>query len=134
MTKQKKKKNLIQSLLFASMILMIPILIYIVTSTLGISRINSFCIQFLEKVGVIENSTKSSILSDTARSGGYNEYGNYEFCGDLGIGVEGDYYLGDLGKTYDWTLPWTVSAEQYAGDKWGFNAQVAFCCHTGWPT
>ena len=133
MFKQKKKKNLILSLISIGIILLIPILIYIATCTYGISGINDLCVQFLEKVGLIENSMRSSIVNDTARSSGTNEYGNYEFCRDLGIGVEGDYVLGDIGKTYDWTLPWTVSAEQYAGGKWNFNAQVAFCCHTGWP-
>ena len=62
MTKQKKKKNLTLLLFLASIILMVPILIYIVTCTFGISGINSFCVQFLEKVGAIENYTKSSIL------------------------------------------------------------------------
>jgi rubrerythrin len=34
--------------------MLIPILIYVITCTFGISGIHSFCVQFLEKVGAIE--------------------------------------------------------------------------------
>lgn len=114
----KNRRNAIFVLILT--IILVPIIIYLLSNNMVNNKFRTVYQDILRKMGVSETSRVTSSIESIVDSGD-----------SLTKGTTGSYTWGSFEELYsDWSLPYTVTQEQYGVD----SSNVGYCCYLGWPT
>ena len=116
------KKHFISIKLLFIGIITIPIVIFALSKFVDEDTLKGLYENTIERLGLSQSTVIENSIKEVSRGVGGNTYAP---------ALGGDYVWGAYDQLYsDWSLPYTVTQEQYGED----SNLVGYCCYLGWPT